>query len=73
MSGEELGRLNEHLLRQLQDVFEDLSCVVQEKDALSSELHVRHVAIEQLLKNCSKLPCLQMGRAGMKANLTINN
>ncbi|XP_069801656.1 protein EURL homolog isoform X2 [Dendropsophus ebraccatus] len=73
MSREELGRLNEHLLRQLQDVFEDLSCVLQEKDALSSELHVRHVAIEQLLKNCSKLPCLQMGRAGMKVNMTINN
>ncbi|XP_075710624.1 protein EURL homolog isoform X2 [Rhinoderma darwinii] len=73
MSREELGRLNEHLLRQLQDVFEDLSCVVQKKDALSSELHVRHVAIEQLLKNCSKLPCLQMGRAGLKVNMTINN
>ncbi|KAG9486166.1 hypothetical protein GDO78_008968 [Eleutherodactylus coqui] len=73
MSREELGRLNEHLLRQLKDVFEDLSCVLQEKDTLSSELHVRHVAIEQLLKNCSKLPCLQMGRAGMKVNMTINN
>ncbi|XP_068126674.1 protein EURL homolog isoform X2 [Hyperolius riggenbachi] len=73
MSTEELGRLNERLLQQIQDVFEDLSCVVQEKDALSSELHVRHVAIEQLLKNCSKLPCLQMGRAGLKANMTINN
>ncbi|XP_071994682.1 protein EURL homolog isoform X2 [Engystomops pustulosus] len=73
MSREELGRVNEHLLRQLQDVFENLSCVLQEKDALSSELHVRHVAIEQLLKNCSKLPCLQMGRAGMKVNMTINN
>ncbi|XP_056415399.1 protein EURL homolog [Hyla sarda] len=73
MSREELGRLNEHLLRQLQDVFEDLSCVLQEKDALSSELHVRHVAIEQLLKNCSKLPCLQVGRAGVKINTTINN
>ncbi|XP_040279153.1 protein EURL homolog [Bufo bufo] len=73
MSREELGRLNDHLRRQLQDVFEDLSCVLQEKDALSSELHVRHVSIEQLLKNCSKLPCLQMGRAGMKVNMTINN
>ncbi|CAN2387635.1 Chromosome 21 open reading frame 91, partial [Pristimantis euphronides] len=73
MNREELGRLNEHLLRQLQDVFEDLSHVLQEKDALSSELNVRHVAIEQLLKNCSKLPCLQMGRAGMKVNMTINN
>ncbi|KAM3936422.1 protein EURL homolog isoform 2-T2 [Leptodactylus fuscus] len=73
MSGEELGRINEHLLRQLQDVFEDLSCALQEKDALSSELHVRHIAIEQLLKNCSKLPCLQMGRTGMKLNMTIKN
>ncbi|XP_072288224.1 protein EURL homolog isoform X1 [Pyxicephalus adspersus] len=73
MNTEELGRIKEHLLRQIKDVFEDLSSVVQEKDALSSELHVRHIAIEQLLKNCSKLPCLQMGRAGMKVNLTINN
>ncbi|XP_069616989.1 protein EURL homolog isoform X2 [Ranitomeya imitator] len=67
MSREELGRLNDHLLRQLQDVFEDLSCVLQEKDTLSSELHVRNVSIEQLLKNCSKLPCLQMGRTGIKS------
>ncbi|KAM4699007.1 protein EURL homolog [Discoglossus pictus] len=73
MSNEELKRLNENLLRQVKDVFEDLTAVVQEKDSLSSELHVRHVAIEQLLKNCSKLPCLQMGRAGLKANIAINN
>ncbi|KAM9321012.1 protein EURL homolog [Gastrophryne carolinensis] len=71
MSAEELTRLNKHLLQQVQDVFEDLSCAVQEKDTLSSELHVRHIAIEQLLKNRSKLPCLQMGRAGLKANMTI--
>ncbi|XP_053561985.1 protein EURL homolog isoform X2 [Bombina bombina] len=73
MSNEELRRLNESLLRQVNEVFEDLTSVVQEKDSLSSELHVRHVAIEQLLKNCSKLPCLQMGRAAMKANIAINN
>lgn len=66
MSTEELGRLKEHFLRQIEDVFEDLSCVVQEKDTLSAELHGRHIAIEQLVKNCSKLPGLQMGRAGMK-------
>ncbi|NP_001090346.1 uncharacterized protein LOC779256 [Xenopus laevis] len=73
MSNEELGHFKENLLRQIKDVFEDLSAVVQDKDSLSSELHVRHIAIEQLLKNCSKLPCLQMGRAGLKANVPINN
>ncbi|NP_001123703.1 protein EURL homolog [Xenopus tropicalis] len=73
MSVEELGHVKENLLRQIKDVFEDLSAVVQDKDSLSSELHVRHIAIEQLLKNCSKLPCLQMGRAGLKANFPINN
>ncbi len=49
------------------DVFEELSVAVQEKDSLSSELHVRHIAIEQLFKNCTKLPWLQIGRAGVKA------
>lgn len=49
------------------DVFEELSVAVQEKDSLSSELHVRHIAIEQLFKNCGKLPWLQIGRAGVKA------
>lgn len=49
------------------DVFEELSVTVQEKDSLSSELHVRHIAIEQLFKNCTKLPWLQIGRAGVKA------
>ncbi|XP_063304464.1 protein EURL homolog [Pelobates fuscus] len=63
MNHEELERLNENLLQQVNEVFEVLTSVVQEKDSLSSELHVRHVAIEQLLKNCSKLPCLQVGRA----------
>ncbi|OCT91210.1 protein EURL [Xenopus laevis] len=73
LSIEELGHLKENFLRQIKDVFEDLSAVVQDKDSLSSELHVRHIAIEQLLKNCSKLPCLQMGRAGLKANVPVNN
>nr|XP_033799373.1 protein EURL homolog isoform X2 [Geotrypetes seraphini]XP_033799374.1 protein EURL homolog isoform X2 [Geotrypetes seraphini] len=69
----ELEQLNEELLRQIQEVFEELACVVQEKDSLSSELHVRNVAIEQLLKNSSKLPCLQVGRAGTKASITLNH
>ncbi|XP_056323410.1 protein EURL homolog [Danio aesculapii] len=64
---EELRHLNEQLLLQIQNVFEELSVVVQEKDSLSSELHVRHIAIEQLFKNCAKLPWLQIGRAGVKA------
>uniref|UniRef100_A0A672P9X2 Protein EURL homolog n=1 Tax=Sinocyclocheilus grahami TaxID=75366 RepID=A0A672P9X2_SINGR len=51
----------------LKNVFEELSVAVQEKDSLSSELHVRHIAIEQLFKNCAKLPWLQIGRAGVKA------
>lgn len=67
----ELKQLNEKLLKQIQDVFEELTQQVQEKDSLASELNVRHIAIEQLLKNCSKLPCLQMGRAGMKSNVPI--
>lgn len=46
---------------------------MQEKDSLASELHVRHIAIEQLLKNYSKLPCLQVGRTGVKSHLPINN
>ncbi|NXN96689.1 EURL protein, partial [Rhinopomastus cyanomelas] len=71
MTLEELKQLNEKLLKQIQDVFEDLAQQVQEKDSLASELNVRHIAIEQLLKNCSKLPCLQMGRAGVKANVPI--
>ncbi|KAM4684192.1 protein EURL homolog isoform 2-T3 [Amazona ochrocephala] len=52
-------------------VFEELTQQVQEKDSLASELNVRHIAIEQLLKNYSKLPCLQMGRTGMKSNAPI--
>lgn len=67
MSVEELHQLNEQLLLQIQNVFEELSVTVQEKDSLSSELHVRHIAIEQLFKNCTKLPWLQIGRAGVKA------
>ncbi|XP_075289698.1 protein EURL homolog isoform X3 [Opisthocomus hoazin] len=71
MSPGELKQLNEKLLKQIQDVFEELTQQVQEKDSLASELNVRHIAIEQLLKNCSKLPCLQMGRAGVKSNVPI--
>lgn len=41
---------------------------VQEKDSLASELHVRHIAIEQLFKNCAKLPWLHISRAGVKAS-----
>ncbi|NXP77282.1 EURL protein, partial [Ramphastos sulfuratus] len=71
MSLGDLKQLNEKLLKQIQDVFEELTQQVQEKDSLASELNVRHIAIEQLLKNYSKLPCLQMGRAGMKSNVPI--
>ncbi|TRY90936.1 hypothetical protein DNTS_022175 [Danionella cerebrum] len=64
---EELQQINEQLLLQIQSVFEELTAAVQEKDSLASELHVRHIAIEQLFKNCAKLPWLQIGRAGVKA------
>lgn len=50
------------------EVFEELTAAVQDKDSLASELHVRHIAIEQLFKNCAKLPWLQISRAGVKAN-----
>jgi len=50
------------------EVFEELTATVQEKDSLASELHVRHVAIEQLFKNCAKLPWLHISRAGVKAS-----
>lgn len=50
------------------EVFEELTAAVQEKDSLASELHVRHVAIEQLFKNCAKLPWLHISRAGVKAS-----
>ncbi|XP_041657193.1 protein EURL homolog [Cheilinus undulatus] len=68
MSVDELHQLNTQLLMQLQKVFEDLTVAVQEKDSLASELHVRHIAIEQLFKNCAKLPWLQISRAGVKAS-----
>ncbi|KAI4878822.1 hypothetical protein NFI96_033294, partial [Prochilodus magdalenae] len=68
MSTEELHQLNSQLLLQIQKVFEELSAAVQEKDSLASQLHVRHIAIEQLFKNCAKLPWLQIGRAGVKAS-----
>ncbi|XP_015334142.1 protein EURL homolog isoform X1 [Marmota marmota marmota] len=73
MTLDEVEQLNAKLRQQIQEVFEELTHQVQEKDSLSSELHVRHVAIEQLLKNYSKLPCLQVGRTGMKTHLPINN
>uniref|UniRef100_A0A8C6TWU7 Chromosome 21 open reading frame 91 n=1 Tax=Neogobius melanostomus TaxID=47308 RepID=A0A8C6TWU7_9GOBI len=63
MSVEELHQLNGQLLIQIQT---DEGC--QEKDSLASELHVRHIAIEQLFKNCAKLPWLQISRAGVKAS-----
>ncbi|KAM6969854.1 protein EURL homolog [Aplochiton taeniatus] len=67
MNMEELHQLNGQLLLQIQKVFEELTAAVQEKDSLASELHVRHIAIEQLFKNCAKLPWLQISRAGVKA------
>ncbi|KAL6099148.1 uncharacterized protein ACO6RY_18128 [Pungitius sinensis] len=68
MSVDELHQLNTQLLMQIQKVFEELTLAVQEKDSLASELHVRHVAIEQLFKNCAKLPWLHISRAGVKAS-----
>ncbi|XP_074070066.1 protein EURL homolog [Macrotis lagotis] len=73
MSLNEVQQLNEKLHQQIQEIFEQLAHQVQEKDSLASELHVRHIAIEQLLKNHSKLPCLQAGKQGMKCNLPISN
>ncbi|XP_041865002.1 protein EURL homolog [Melanotaenia boesemani] len=68
MSVDELHQLNGQLLKQIQKVFEELTAAVQEKDSLASELHVRHIAIEQLFKNCAKLPWLHISRAGVKAS-----
>ncbi|XP_029030046.1 protein EURL homolog [Betta splendens] len=68
MSVDELHQLNSQLLMQIQKVFEELTVAVQEKDSLASELHVRHIAIEQLFKNCAKLPWLHISRAGVKAS-----
>ncbi|MED6261007.1 hypothetical protein ATANTOWER_032589, partial [Ataeniobius toweri] len=68
MSVDELHQLNGQLLKQIEKVFEELTAAVQEKDALASELHVRHIAIEQLFKNCAKLPWLHISRAGVKAS-----
>nr|XP_046266679.1 protein EURL homolog isoform X2 [Scatophagus argus] len=68
MSVDELHQLNAQLLMQIQEVFEELTVAVQEKDSLASELHVRHIAIEQLFKNCAKLPWLHISRAGVKAS-----
>lgn len=55
------------------EVFEELTVAVQEKDSLASELHVRHIAIEQLFKNCTKLPWLHISRAGVKASSTAGH
>ncbi|KAL3042168.1 protein EURL homolog [Trematomus bernacchii] len=68
MSVDQLHQLNSQLLMQIQKVFEELTEAVQEKDSLASELHVRHIAIEQLFKNCAKLPWLHISRAGVKAS-----
>ncbi|XP_038129794.1 protein EURL homolog [Cyprinodon tularosa] len=68
MNTDELHQLNGRLLKQIEKVFEELTAAVQEKDALASELHVRHIAIEQLFKNCAKLPWLHISRAGVKAS-----
>ncbi|XP_034406146.1 protein EURL homolog [Cyclopterus lumpus] len=68
MSVDQLHQLNTQLLMQIQKVFEELTVAVQEKDSLASELHVRHIAIEQLFKNCAKLPWLHISRAGVKAS-----
>ncbi|XP_069576224.1 protein EURL homolog [Brachyistius frenatus] len=68
MTVDELHQLNAQLLMQIQKVFEELTAAVQEKDSLASELHVRHIAIEQLFKNCAKLPWLSISRAGVKAS-----
>ncbi|XP_004675548.1 PREDICTED: protein EURL homolog [Condylura cristata] len=65
----EVKQLTAKLGQQIQEVFEELTHQVQEKDSLASELHVRHVAIEQLLKNYSKLPCLQVGRVSAHKQL----
>ncbi|XP_006010293.3 LOW QUALITY PROTEIN: protein EURL homolog [Latimeria chalumnae] len=68
----ELEQLSEKFLQQIQEVFEELTQQLQEKDSLASELHVRHIAIEQLFKNRSKLPWLQVGRAKIKASIPLN-
>ncbi|KAM9498698.1 protein EURL homolog isoform 1-T2 [Salvelinus alpinus] len=72
MSVDELHQLNGQLLLQIQKVFEELTVAVQEKDSLASELHVRHIAIEQLFKNCAKLPWLQISRAGSVVKASSN-
>ncbi|XP_060626476.2 protein EURL homolog [Anolis sagrei] len=71
MTLKEVEQLNEKIFKQVQDVSKELTEQLQEKDSLTSQLNGRHISIEQLLKNCSKLPCLQMGRAGMKSNVSI--
>ncbi|XP_043924728.1 protein EURL homolog [Protopterus annectens] len=72
-SAAELRDLVEKLVTEVQEVFENLTHELQKKDSMASELHVRHIAIEQLFKNCSKLPWLQIGRAGVKPSVPVNN
>ncbi|XP_069745172.1 protein EURL homolog [Narcine bancroftii] len=69
-SMEDLALLNEQLLKQIKEVFEDLTRELEKKDSLSSELHVRYVAIEQLFK---KLPWLQIGHRGIKPSIPLDN
>ncbi|XP_078264934.1 protein EURL homolog isoform X2 [Rhinoraja longicauda] len=69
----ELVMLNDQLLKQIKVVFEDLTAELEKKDSLSSELHVRYIAIEQLFKNSSKLPWLQIGRRGIKPSVPLDN
>ncbi|XP_051871254.1 protein EURL homolog [Pristis pectinata] len=73
MSMDDLVLLNEQLVKQIKVVFEDLTQELEKKDSLSSELHVRYIAIEQLFKNRSKLPWLQIGRRGIKPSVPLDN
>ncbi|XP_020366630.1 protein EURL homolog [Rhincodon typus] len=73
MSVDDLVPLNEQLLKQIKVVFEDLAQELEKKDSLSSELHVRYIAIEQLFKNREKLPWLRVGQGGIKPNAPLDN
>lgn len=73
MAMDELMVLNAQFLKQIKVVFEDLTRELETKDSLSSELHVRYIAIEQLFKNSSKLPWLQIGRRGVKPSVPLDN
>ncbi|XP_043557346.1 protein EURL homolog isoform X1 [Chiloscyllium plagiosum] len=73
MSVDDLVPLNEQLLKQIKVVFEDLAQELEKKDSLSSELHVRYIAIEQLFKNREKLPWLRVGQGGIKPNVPLDH